>query len=244
MYTRTYRIAEHTIEIISIYEEIHRLCKDYIYGGVADFTVKIIQSDIDYERKKSAMEDEKEGIQIRNFPDSYLETLAVYRKIAEKMLESDVILFHGSVIAVDGIGYLFTAKSGTGKSTHTRLWRNLFGERAVIINDDKPLILVSESDIIVYGTPWDGKHRLSTNTSVPLKALCILERSKENHIEEITAKQAYNMLVQQVHKPNNGDKLIKTLQLVDKLADKVKLYRLGCNMDISAAEISYNAMKG
>ena len=108
--------------------------------------------------------------------DEYLETLAVYRKIAEKMIDYDTILFHGSVIAVDGIGYLFTAKSGTGKSTHTRLWRELFGERAVMVNDDKPLIKVSENGIIVYGTPWDGKHRLSTNTFVPLKGICFMSK--------------------------------------------------------------------
>ena len=76
------------------------------------------QEDIDFEREKSASEDEVEGIPTRHFSDSYLEELAVYRKIAEKMIDYDTILFHGSVIAVDGIGYLFTAKSGTGKSTH------------------------------------------------------------------------------------------------------------------------------
>lgn len=180
----------------------------------------------------------------REFPDYYLETLAVYRRIADKMLDFDTILFHGSVIAVDGIGYLFTAKSGTGKSTHTRLWRKYFGERAVMINDDKPLIHITEKGAVVYGTPWDGKHRLSTNISVPLKAICILKRSADNHVEEITAKQAYNVLVQQVYKPKDPQKLMKTLHLIDGLTGKVKLYRLGCNMDISAAETAYNAMKG
>ena len=96
-------------------------------------------------------------------------------RIADKVIY-DTILFHGSAVAVDGIGYLFTAKSGTGKSTHTRLWRELFGERAVMLNDDKPLIKVSENGIIVYGTPWDGKHRLSTNTFVPLKGICFMSK--------------------------------------------------------------------
>lgn len=141
------------------------------------------QSDIEYEREKSALEDRKEGLPIRNFPDSYLETLAVYRKFAENLLAYDTVLFHGSVVAVDGIGYLFTAKSGTGKSTHTRLWREYFGERAVMVNDDKPLLQVTENGVIVYGTPWDGKHHLSNNISVPLKAICILTRAEENHIE-------------------------------------------------------------
>ena len=232
------RLADKVIAVSALHGYIADYCRGYISDDTPDFTVQITQSDIDFERAKSAAEDRKEGIPIRNFSDEYLETLAVYRKIADKMLESDTILFHGSVIAVDGIGYLFTAKSGTGKSTHTRLWRDLFGERAIMVNDDKPLIKVSESGIIVYGTPWDGKHRLSTNISVPLKAVCVLERSEENRIEKVTADSVYNMLVQQVYRPQNPQKLLKTLQLIDVLSENAGLYRLGCNMDISAAELA------
>ncbi len=121
------------IAVTSLYDEVHRLCADYrIPGPAADFSVKISRSDIDYERMKSAREDEIEGIPIRQFSDGYLETLAVYRRIAEKMPEYRTLLFHGSCVAVDGAGYLFTAKSGTGKSTHTRLWREMLGNRAAM----------------------------------------------------------------------------------------------------------------
>ena len=65
---------------------------------------------------------------MRKYSDIYLETMAVYRKIEDKLLDYDTILFHGSAVAVDGVGYLFTAKSGTGKSTHTRLWREMLSE--------------------------------------------------------------------------------------------------------------------
>ncbi|MGN0629851.1 MAG: hypothetical protein ACI4JN_00850 [Ruminococcus sp.] len=243
------KLANCYIEINNLYHFIEDYCSNYVIKdaeiqNIPDFCINIGREDIDFERAKSAAEDRKEGIPVRHFTDEYLETLAVYRKIAEQMLSYDTILFHGSVIAVDGMGYLFTAKSGTGKSTHTRLWRDLFGERAIMVNDDKPLIKVSESGIIVYGTPWDGKHRLSTNISVPLKAVCVLERSEENHIEKVTADSVYNMLVQQVYRPQNPQKLLKTLQLIDILSENAGLYRLGCNMDISAAELAYNAMKG
>ena len=80
---------------------------------------------------------------------------------------------------MDGQAVLFTAKSGTGKSTHTKLWRDLFGERAVMVNDDKPLLRILKDGVLVCGTPWDGKHRLSTNCALPLKAICILERGKK-----------------------------------------------------------------
>ena len=238
------RLADKIIEISAIHKYIADYCKEYISTGISDFSVQVTQSDIDFEREKSKQEDIKENIPVRHFSDDYLETLAVYRKITDEMLEYNTILFHGSVVSVDNIGYLFTAKSGTGKSTHTKLWREFFKERAVMVNDDKPLLRVTENGVTAYGTPWNGKHRLSTNIGVPLNAICVLERSDENHIQKVTAESVYNMLVQQVYRPQNPQKLLKTLQLIDVLADSVKLYRLGCNMDISAAETAYNGMKG
>lgn len=242
--TDIYRIAEKNIEITSIYPEVHNYCKLYRTAGIPDFTVKTTQADIDFEKEKSARESIVEGKSVVNYPDSYLEELAVYRKIALSMLEYDTFLFHGSVVSVDGEAYLFTAKSGTGKSTHTRLWRELFGDRAVMVNDDKPLIKVTNNSVKVFGTPYNGKHRLGNNISVPLKAVCILERAEQNTIHSVTGKEAYSMLLQQAYRPNDSKKLLKTLKLIDLMIKNIKLYRLGCNMDISAAEVAYNGMKG
>ncbi len=240
----TIKLADRNIEIKPLHDYVREYCKDYLTEGDSDFCIEIKQSDIDYERKKSESEDIKEGIPLRHFNDEYLETLSVYRKIADKMTDYDTILFHGSVIAVDGTGYLFTAKSGTGKSTHTGLWREYFGERAFMVNDDKPLIRITESGAVVYGTPWDGKHRLSRNTSVPLKAVCILERDTINHIEKVNVSDVYNMIIQQIYKPTVPDLLLKVLKLADRFADNTQLYKLGCNMNIEAAETAYNGMKG
>ena len=153
----------------------------------------------------------------------------------------DTILFHGSVIAVDGAAYVFTAKSGTGKSTHTALWRRLFGDRAVMVNDDKPLLHVGDV-VTAYGTPYDGKHKLSNKIAVPVKAVCILERAEENSIVKITRSEAYPMLVQQAYRPVDIAAMQKTLSLIDKMADSVELYRLGCNMDPDAARVAYEGM--
>ena len=243
MITRKYRIADKVAEISSLYEEVHEYCADYLTEENADYSVTTTQSDIDFEHEKSAREDEIEGIPIRHFTDSYLEELAVYRKIAKKMLDYDTILFHGSVVSVDGVGYLFTAKSGTGKSTHTRLWREYFGEHAVMVNDDKPLLHIAENGVIAYSTPYNGKHRIGNNISVPLKAICILTRASDNHIEQITVEQAYTMMLQQVYRPADGALMKKTLTLIDRLVDGVKLYRLGCNMDISAARVAFEGMQ-
>lgn len=242
--TDIYCIADMRIQIMSLHRQVHTLCADYLARGTPDFTVTTTQADIDFERAKSPREDELESRPTRRFSDSYLETLAVYRKIAEKMPEYDTVLFHGSCVAVDGAGCLFTAKSGTGKSTHARLWRELLGDRAVMVNDDKPLIRIMEGAALVYGTPWDGKHRLSANIAVPLKALCILERAEQNAIRPISKAEAYPMLLQQVYRPSDAAALAKTLTLLDRLALSVPLWRLGCNMNIEAAQVAYDAMKG
>lgn len=238
-----YKIAGKIIELRSIYKDVHILCNNYRCSGIPDFAVTTARSDIDFERDKSAALNKKEKILSGRFTDGYLETLAVYRKIAENMLKFDTILFHGSVIAVDGSGYMFTAKSGTGKSTHTRLWREYFGKRAVMVNDDKPLLKVTEKQITAFGTPWCGKHKLNGNIAVTLKAICILNRSEKNYIQKISKSNAYPALLQQIYRPADGRQMHKTLDLLDIISDNVSLYKLGCNMNIEAAKISYNGMQ-
>lgn len=243
MTTFTISIAEWKVEINAMFELCRTYCEDYLCDGDADFSVEISEKDIIYERKKSEQEDILEGIPVRKFSDEYLETLAVYRKICTELLNRDALLFHGSVIAVDGEGYLFTAKSGTGKSTHTALWRREFGERAEMINDDKPLLKVTEQGILVCGTPWNGKHRLGCNKIVPLKAICILERDRTNHIERIDAKEALPMLIQQSFRTGNPADTVLLLDLLEQIMEKTKLYRLGCNVDPEAAHVAFDGMQ-
>ena len=237
-------LAKKTIQINSVYDEVKNLCADYLTDGEADFCVSISQEDLTAEREKAVRSAIAEGRRPYESTDSYLETLAVYRKISEQMPLYNTILFHGSCIEVDGKAYLFTAKSGTGKSTHTRLWRELLGERAVMINDDKPLIRITDEGVTVFGTPYNGKHRLGSNSSAPLKAVCILERSEKNEIAKVSYEAYYGKLIQQMYRPFDPVSLSKSLILLDKLIQNTELYRLGCNMDIEAAEVAYNAMKG
>ena len=241
----TIELAGITFRILNQYPETDVLCCAYETSDPPKIEICISQGDIALERERSARDEIRRGCPVKEWPEGYLETLAVYRKIAEQMPAYDTFLFHGSCVAVDGTGYLFTAKSGTGKSTHTRLWRELLGDRAVMVNDDKPLIQMNPDDTAtVYGTPWDGKHHLSTNINVPLKALCILERAEKNTIRQITAGEAYPMLLQQTYRPMDSMALSKTLTLIDRLAASISLWRSGCNTDIEAARVAYKAMKG
>lgn len=236
------KIAGIVVEIESIYEYVYNFCKDYIVEFPCDFKITVSEKDIRYEREKSIKEAKNNENKRIEFSDSYLETLAVYRKIAYKMLSYDILLFHGSAIAVDNKAYLFIAKSGMGKSTHTKLWREYFKKRAVMVNDDKPMLKISDETIFVCGTPWDGKHKLSKNIMVPLKAIIILERDTINSISKINKNEALPMLYQQSFRPKDKERLIKVMKLIERLVEGVELYRLRCNMEKNSVIVSYNGM--
>ena len=244
MYTGTYKIADVAVQIQSVYEGIHKYCKDYRWDGPAEITVTISPEDIRYEQERSDKENLMEGKDITLYAEGYLESLAVYRKLVDMLMEREIFLFHGSAIAVDGRAVLFTAKSGTGKSTHTKLWREVFGDRAVMINDDKPLLKITENGVFVCGTPWDGKHRISTNCIMPLEAICILERGEKNEIRKISVREALPVLMQQSHRSQNTQKVAQLMQLLNKLSARVEFYRLKCNMDPEAAQVAFEGMLG
>lgn len=176
-----------------------------------------------------------------NWPVSYLEFLAIYRKICKALLREDILLFHCSALSIDGNAYLFTGPSGTGKSTHARLWRERFGEKIVIINDDKPLLRFSDRGIRVYGTPYGGKDNLQTNTSGFVKGIVILHQNPKNYIRRIKAREAYPMLLNQTNRMNSVVEMKKILNLVDKLS-KVPIFELNCTISQEAVQMAYDAL--
>ncbi len=239
------KLADQVIFVECLYESTKKFCKEYLVDCEPEsFSVKVEQADIDAEREKSDRERELEGLAPFVPSDPYLETLALYRKIADNLIDYDVILFHGSSLAMDGNGYIFTAKSGTGKSTHTRLWRQVFGDRVEMVNDDKPLIKVDANGAVVYGTPWCGKHCLGNNTSAPLYAIVSLERGKENLIRKTDSRSIFPKLLKQTYRTQNPIRLQKTLMLLDMLSRNVGVFELECNMDPEAATVAYEGMKG
>ncbi len=236
-------LAGHVVEIHPRFPAIRAYCDDYLTDAPSDMTVAVTPKDIADERERARREAELEGIPVYPYTDAYLETLAVYRQIAVGFLDFDTILFHGSCISVDGEGYLFTAPSGTGKSTHTRLWQQHFGDRFVMVNDDKPLLQITHDSVIAYGTPWNGKHRLSTPIGVPLRAICFLSRAQTNSITPISAMECYPTLLQQTYRPPAEVAMIKTLELLSRLIERVRFYDLKCNMDPEAAIVAYRGIQ-
>ena len=240
----TIRLAGKTISVQAQFSQTRDICRDYLFDGKPDFSVCVTSKDILKERQRSEIQDLKQGKTPHNYSDKYLEALALYRKIADSFTQYQTLLIHGSAVSVDGNGYLFTAPSGTGKSTHVRLWRELLGERAIIINDDKPLISFGDGGVFIHGTPWCGKHHLNTNVSVPLKAICILTRGEKDCIEKLDRAEVMPILIQQTYRPQNAEGMHTVLSELDRLTRSVGLYRLACTMNLSAAQVSFEAMSG
>lgn len=244
LYEKTYCFAGLCVTVRSIYPAVHTLCAGYAATAAPVAQLTTTQADIAQEREPTRRAAELEHRPPPQYSDAYLETIAVYRKLGELLPAYGGAVFHGSAVAVDGKGYLFTAKSGTGKSTHTALWRQLFGPRAVMVNDDKPILRAEHGGITVYGTPWAGKHNLGSNIGVPLAGLCVLERGAQNSITPITKAQAYPLLLQQIYRPQGRTALAQTMALLDTLTATVPLYRLTCNMEPDAARVAYTGMSG
>ena len=165
-------------------------------------------------------------------------------EFCKKLLDFDGFMLHSSGIAYENKAYLFSAASGTGKSTHTEIWQKVFGEdNAVIINDDKPAVRMVDGKFYAYGTPWSGKSDKNLNIKVPLQGICFIERSKNNHIERITSKEALLLIFNQTVRPPELDIMDKLIVILDSLLKTVPVYKLGCNMEDEAAIVSYNGMK-
>ena len=236
------QIAGHVVLAQPLFETTAVYFRNYLTEQPADDSVSVTEEDLAFEQRMLDIEVDEEGMKRRRFTGPFLERAAIQRKIAEKLLKNDVFLLHGSTIAVDGSAYLFTAACGTGKSTHTRLWREVFGDRAVMINDDKPFLKVSSDGVVAYGSPWSGKHGLDTNTAAPLKGICILHRGKENVIRRISAEDARPMLHHQSFVSENAASREKVHDLVEQLLLRVPLWEMDCTKDKSAATVAFDAM--
>ena len=227
------KLADVVIGIHGQYDYLKEYCKDYL--TLEDAEVEICLKKEDILEESSRVENEA-------FSMPYLETLAALRKIAEQMPQRNRFLMHGAVLSWHGQGYMFTAPSGTGKSTHLALWKKYLGEEVEIVNGDKPLISVENEEIRVYGTPWGGKERWQRNISVPLRGICFLRRGIANRIREVQSGEALPMLMQQVYYTRNPESAGKTMELLDEVFKKVPMYKMECDISKEAVECSFGMM--
>ncbi|OUN18830.1 hypothetical protein B5G34_17890 [Flavonifractor sp. An82] len=213
------------------YEYVKALCWDY-WTQKSGELITISKEDVAREQTDGGP-----------WPASYLESLAVYRAICERLVARDVVLFHCSALAYRQRGYLFAAPSGTGKSTHTRLWREVLGDAVRMINDDKPLLKVTSEGVTVYGTPFAGKEGLQENSSAPVAGIVLLHQAEANHIRRLSPREAYPMLLNQTYRPKDGAGLMKTLELVQRLS-QLPVYSMGCTISREVVALAVQNLTG
>jgi len=172
------------------------------------------------------------------------EYMVTARSFYRQLLLHEGFMLHSSAVVVDGKAYLFSAPSGTGKSTHTGLWLERFGDRALILNDDKPALRREQDGWYAYGTPWSGKHDISRNLRVPVAGIAMIRRSETNEITPYTGKEAVYDVFSQVNRPKGMALRVRLLDLLDKLFAEVPVWQLKCNISQDAVTVSYEAMSG
>lgn len=175
--------------------------------------------------------------------DEDCEYLVTGSSFYRQLLQYDGMLLHASAVVRDGKAYLFSAPCGTGKSTHTALWRKVFPD-AVILNDDKPALRREAERWYAYGTPWSGKTAQNLNLRAELAGICLLRRGEENVIRPFGGAGAVHDLLEQTVRPRNPQLMGNLLHLLDRLLTEVPVWEMECNMNPDAARISYEAMRG
>ncbi len=231
MQTKKYLLGDICVEVTFNYDYILAQCKDYETDKAPDFSFVVTAEDIRYE----------ESFADKNCSKALLESMAFYRKFCNLAALNGVILMHGCAVSTGGKAYIFTAPSGTGKTTHAALWIKAFGDKVFILNGDKPLLRQKDGQFYVYGTPWNGKERLGVNQSLPLGGILKIERGEQNEITPLTLDEPLKVLLSQVYRPNDPMQLQAVLGEVVKLA-AAPFYRLKCNISTEAAELSYKTL--
>ena len=228
----TLKLAGLPIGVDNRYSHIERLAVDYVTDEQPIFTVRASDEDIERERTQSETE----------FTDGYLESIVVYRLIAEILPRYGAFVFHGAVLALNGEAYAFTARSGVGKTTHTGLWISEFGDEVHYLNGDKPIIRIIDGKAYAHGTPWRGKEGYGVNESLPLCGIALLGRGTVNEARVIDPSSGVLRLFGQIYLPKDQESLKLTMRLADSLVKATKLVELKCNMDPEAAHVSRRAL--
>ena len=235
------RLAGINIGITHRYQKVKRLFSEYIVDAEPELNINVTDEDIQSDRKRYARAENRGP---KFFVWGYYEATSIYRKICLKLMDFDAFLLHAAVVAVDGEGYAFLAKSGVGKTTHAKYWLQYFGERAFIVNGDKPIIRILGNEVFAYGTPICGKENENANMGVPLKAIFFLERGHGTTVTEMPGEMIPERIASQLMLTKNGKQREKIFELADRVMNLVPMYRLSCDMDPDSARIVWESIQG
>ena len=206
-------------------------CQDYLFTGSGTAEVEIRDNLYDCSRWPTLSHDQ-----------------ACYMESGEQfyiqLLRYNGLMLHASAVAMENRAFLFSGQCGMGKSTHTRLWQQIWGDEAKVFNDDKPALRRMDDRWYAYGTPWCGKDGINLNMKVPLAGICFLKRGEENRIRRLSAQEAIPMILSQtLNKFHYESTLDLLLNHVNSLVTEIPIYELYNKPVPEAALLSYETMR-
>jgi hypothetical protein len=224
------RIADLVTEVPAVGDLVSR-CSEYLCDGDAGADIVI--------RTESFRPDSWRGLSGDKY--IYCETGSHF---FFQLLKFKGLMLHASAVELDGKAYLFSAPSGTGKSTHTRLWQSTFGENARVFNDDKPALRFIDGVWYAYGSPWCGKDGININMKAPVAGICFLKQAPENRIRRLgKVEAAQNLIWQTMHRFKHVENLDLMLSHVENLVERIPVFELENRPEPEAALLSYNTMR-
>ena len=226
-------IAGMNVKIKNKYQYLRKHCQDYMINtNKIDFVVSATHKEIERERDSKTNEHSL----------GYCESVCIYRKICEKMIDYNRFFFHSSVVEVDGKTYAFSAKSGVGKSTQTELWLKHFGKKLRVINGDKPIYQIKNNQVIAYGVPWCGKEGYNINDKAVLNNICFIRRGEKPQIRRLEKEEILTYIFDQVNLFIPKDKTEKLLPMLDFIIENIPCYLLDCNISDESVTVAYKGM--
>lgn len=228
-----YKIADFIVQFNPKYDYLKEFSKPFIYYGEEQPVITVSRTDKYIENLLARM--------VKGSDIEQAEGLAYATAFNKAVIPFGAMLVHSSAIIVNGKAYLFSAKSGVGKSTHTRLWKQLYGDEVIYINDDKPVVRIERGTAVAYGTPFDGGSGIANNISAPLGGIIFLERGEENSITQITeTKEILQKLYFSTIHLLNCEMANSMLINFDELIKSTVFYKLICNMEPDAAKVAHD----
>jgi len=227
-------IADLKVEIGVRFKKLESRLEKYRYDFVGTPDICVVPEE---ERLNSAFKNNP------SISPEDIEYIATGSMFYYSLLKFNGFMLHSSTIAKDGKAYIFTANSGTGKSTHTALWQKYFAD-VTMINDDKPAIVLKNGVFYAVGTPWSGKDNQSTDIAVPVGGLVLLNRGKINTIRKATPSETVPFIMQQTLASKREENTLMLADLLDKFLKSVPAFVLECDISEEAVKTSYEALTG
>lgn len=232
-----YKIAGLTVKMNPKQDRVKRSASKYLCGDIKanpDFSINVSNDLINRFLK--------EYPELNKNRAEYILECSCF---SAELLNFDSFVLHASAVMYQGFAYLFSAHSGTGKSTHTKLWQQYFGEKnVVVINDDKPIIRKFDGKWCACGSPFCGKNDLGENIIVPIKGVAFLEQCDTNRIVSMSTENAIFKFFDLTLRPGDNKRMEKLMSVIEAFVLEVPVYLLNCNMSLDAAKVAYEGMSG